>query len=40
MLPDGRWVDQVWRHGAPVEDFIGDCAAAVVEEANDNYGHD
>lgn len=38
QLPDGRWVDQVWRHNAPVADVIGDDLEEVIAEVNDNYG--
>lgn len=38
-LPDGRWVDQVWRYGAPVEDVIGETLQEVIDEANDRWGH-
>ncbi|MGW4718847.1 hypothetical protein [Nocardia sp. NPDC004260] len=37
-LPDGRWVDQVWRYNAPVEDIVGDSVEEVIERVNDIYG--
>ncbi|MBF6358175.1 hypothetical protein IU449_27130 [Nocardia higoensis] len=38
QLPDGRWVDQVWRYHAIVDHIYGDSVEAVIEEANDTYG--
>ncbi|WP_280319973.1 hypothetical protein [Nocardia wallacei] len=40
MLPDGRWVDQVWRYRTPVADYVGDTIEAVIAEANDNHGYE
>lgn len=39
-MPDGRWIDQVWHHGSPVRDIIGDTLREVIEDASDSYGHD
>lgn len=36
--PDGQWVDQVWRYGAPVRDFVGDSVESVIEEVIGEYG--
>jgi hypothetical protein len=36
---DGRWVDQVWRYGAPVQDFVCDTVEAVIKDALDEYGY-
>lgn len=37
QLPDGRWVDQVWRHHAPIEDIVGDTVEDVISRANETY---
>lgn len=40
QMPDGRWVDQVWRYRAPVQDVIGDSLEEVIEQVNDTYGYE
>lgn len=37
---DGMWVDQVWRYGAPVQEFLGDKVEAVIEEVLRQYGRE
>ena len=37
-LPDGTWVDQVWRYGAPVEDIKGGTLESVIGRAIEGYG--
>ncbi len=38
LLPDGRWVNQIWRHGTPVDDIYGNSIESVIEVANNSYG--
>ena len=38
-LPDGRWVDQVWHYGSPVQDIIGGTIREVIRATNDGYGY-